>query len=226
MFYLKWIFVFIFIVIELFVYAFNASWEYEAWFLRPWQHASKSCWRWMVMLACNPMKKERERILSHLIKWTITTFYLWPIVADCISENTTISIECCAHNLSICLGERLQTLLWILIPETDCAISTSCWKGAMNRVETDIINGIYIFGIITVTFKREILTIVVVVSMSGMNAKTIYSYSNLRWIFIFDILNTNSSFNWTDSKTFTVRETWYYTSLPFQRWCQVLINFI
>lgn len=70
------IFVFVFIVIEIIcVYVFSASWEYEAWFLRPWQHASKSCWRWMVMIVCSPTHTRndiRQTDKIHHFKQTVT----------------------------------------------------------------------------------------------------------------------------------------------------------
>lgn len=62
---------------------------------------------------------------------------LVPIVRNGVGEDGAIVVEVSAADASANLGVALQTVLGVLVPEVEGAVTTGGAEGTMNRVEGD-----------------------------------------------------------------------------------------
>lgn len=73
---------------------------------------------------------------------------LVPIVRDGVGEDGAVVVEVGAADASANLGVTLQTVLGVLVPEVEGAVTTGGAKGTMNRVEGDGVDRVDV-GLVT-----------------------------------------------------------------------------
>lgn len=82
---------------------------------------------------------------------------LTPVVANRISKNGTVLVECRGSDAAAYVGVSLEAVLGVLVPEVECPVRPGGAEGAMNWVEGDVVDGVDIGDAvddrITVTFE-------------------------------------------------------------------------
>lgn len=65
-----------------------------------------------------------------------------PVVAPSIGKYGSVAVECSGSDGRADVGEVLQPLSGVLVPEAECSVGASRREGSMNRMERDAIEGI------------------------------------------------------------------------------------
>ena len=134
---------------------------------------------------------------------------LAPVVADRVGEDVSIAVEGSTGDGSADGRVALQTMLGILIPEVECAVTSRGAECAVHRVELDRVDGVNVAdvpvggGVFTMTLEREV---------GG-------------GVFLLDVLNGATTFDTADSKPGGIGEAADYPRLPLERGLHGLVEF-
>lgn len=137
------------------------------------------------------------------ILWCIFLKSLTPVVANRICEHRTLPIKRGRGDGSSDCWVALQSVLGIAIPEMKRAVTTSSGKGTMDGVERDCIDTVDIGHISIGASRGRCVTVALEAEVVGR-------------VLFFDILNSASPFDTTDSEARCVGKGRHYSGLIFQ----------
>lgn len=126
---------------------------------------------------------------------------LAPVIADSVGEDTAGLVESSRGDGTADGRVALQTVLCILVPEMESAVTTGSAEGAVNGVERDGVDGVDVADVavgrrgFTVTLEREI----------G------------RLVLLLDVVNGTAALDTTNGITRGVAKAADYPRLPFER---------
>lgn len=85
---------------------------------------------------------------------------LAPVVTNGVGKDGAALVECRRGDAAANVGVALEAMLGILVPEVEGAVRSRCAKGAVDGVEGDCIDGVYVDGVvdngITVALERKV----------------------------------------------------------------------
>lgn len=126
--------------------------------------------------------------------------YLVPVVADGIGKDSAVAVEACCRDGAADLGEGLELLARVLVPEGKRSISSRSRECSVDGVPVDTIDRVH----------RSLVTDGLSTLAMALERKVEGS------ILVLDILNSDASFDTADSISCASRETRDGPGLPLQ----------
>lgn len=140
--------------------------------------------------------------------WRIGRVTLAPVVTHCVCEDVPCVVEGSAGDGAPNGWVPLQTVLGILIPEVEGAITAGSAEGAVNGVEGDVVDGVD----------------VVDVALAGRGLAVAFEAEVGARVLFLDVLDGTAALDTADGETSGIDETADDPCLPFERGLHGLVE--
>ena len=85
---------------------------------------------------------------------------LAPVIAHSVRKDAAVLVEGRGCDAAAYVGVALETVLGVLVPEVERAVGARSRERSVDRVERDVVDGMYVYcvvnGWVAVAFEREV----------------------------------------------------------------------